>query len=87
MLFNALGYEVRRSPPPLIHDEKGQKYSKRLPGANVLDWRADGYLPEALINYLALLGWAPSEGEEVLTRDQTHLEVLDRAPERIALTL
>ena len=71
MLFQALGYEVPTFVHhPLIHDEKGQKYSKRLPGANVMDWRRDGYLPEALINYLALLGWAPSDGQELLTRDE-----------------
>ncbi len=68
MLFKALGYDVPVFVHhPLVHDEKGQKYSKRLHGANVLDWRNDGYLPEALINYLALLGWAPADGEEVLT--------------------
>lgn len=71
MLFKALGYEVPTFVHiPLIHDEQGRKYSKRLPGANVMDWRRDGYLPEALINCLALLGWAPSDGREVLTRDE-----------------
>ena len=69
MLFKALGYQVPTFIHlPLVHDEKGQKYSKRLHGANVLDWRNDGYLPETLINYLALLGWTPADGREVLTR-------------------
>ena len=71
MLFKALGYEVPTFIHlPLVHDEKGQKYSKRLHGANVLDWRNDGYLPESLINYLALLGWTPADGREVLTRQE-----------------
>jgi len=71
MLFKALGYQVPKfAHCPLVHDEKGQKYSKRLHGANVLDWRADGYLPETLLNYLALLGWTPADGSELLTREQ-----------------
>jgi len=58
MLFNALGYTLPKfAHHPLVHDEQGRKYSKRLHGANVLDWREDGYLPETLINYIALLGW------------------------------
>jgi glutamyl-tRNA synthetase len=71
MLFKALGYDMPIFVHhALIHDEKGQKYSKRLHGANVLDWRADGYLPEALVNYLALLGWAPKDDRELLTREE-----------------
>jgi glutamyl-tRNA synthetase len=45
----------------MVLDDAGKKFSKRLHGANVLDWRDDGYLPEALINYVALLGWTPAE--------------------------
>jgi len=71
MLFQALGYEVPRFVHhPLIHDEEGQKYSKRKHGANVLEWREDGYLPEALVNYLALLGWSPGDDREVLTPEE-----------------
>jgi len=69
MLFNALGYALPKFVHhPLVHDEQGQKYSKRRHGANVLDWRQDGYLPDALINYLALQGWAPGDDREVFAR-------------------
>ncbi len=90
MLFKALGYDVPIfCHHPLVHDEKGQKYSKRLPGANVLDWRKDGYLPEALINYLALLGWTPSDGRELLSLDelaeQFSIERLSASPSRFDL--
>lgn len=62
MLFNALGYALPKfAHLPMVLDEQGKKFSKRLHGANVLDWREDGYLPEALINYVALLGWTPEE--------------------------
>jgi glutamyl-tRNA synthetase len=62
MLFAALGYELPVfAHHPLVHDEQGKKFSKRLHGANVLDWRDDGYLPETIINYIALLGWTSDE--------------------------
>lgn len=69
MLFKALGYPLPQfAHHPLVHDELGRKYSKRLHGANVLDWRADGYLPETMINYIALLGWtSEEEGREFFT--------------------
>ncbi len=71
MLFEAFGYDLPVfAHHPLVHDEHGKKYSKRLHGANVLDWRRDGYLPEALVNYLALLGWAPGDDREVFTREE-----------------
>jgi len=72
MLFQALGYNLPEfAHLPMVLDETGKKYSKRLHGANVLDWRDDGYLPEALINYVVLLGWTPEEeGRELFTRDE-----------------
>lgn len=72
MLFNALGYTLPTfAHLPMVLDETGKKYSKRLHGANVLDWRDDGYLPEALINYVALLGWTPEEANrELFTREE-----------------
>ncbi len=45
---------------PLIHNKEGGKLSKRKGDAFAEDFRAKGYLPEALINFLALLGWSPS---------------------------
>lgn len=69
MLFDALGYtRPIFGHLPMVLDEAGKKYSKRLHGANVLDWRADGYLPETMINYVALMGWSPGDDTEVFTR-------------------
>ncbi len=72
MLFNALGYDLPRfAHLPMVLDEAGKKYSKRMRGANVLDWRDDGYLPQALINYVALLGWTPEEeNRELFTPEE-----------------
>ncbi len=44
--------------------------SKRHGATSVAEFRAKGYLPEALANYLALIGWSPGEGEEVLPLDE-----------------
>ena len=81
LLFDALGYDRPQfAHLPMVLDEQGKKFSKRLHGANVLDWRDDGYLPEALINYVALLGWTPAEEN----RELFTIEELQQAfaPER-----
>lgn len=81
LLFNALGYPLPKfAHLPMVLDEQGKKYSKRLHGANVLDWREDGYLPETLVNYLVLLGWTPAEeGREIFTpKELVEAFTLDR---------
>ena len=62
LVFEALG----ASPPvyahiPLIHGMDGKKLSKRHGAASVQELRDKGYLPEAVRNYLALLGWGPGD--------------------------
>ncbi|HEX8947206.1 MAG TPA: glutamate--tRNA ligase family protein [Candidatus Paceibacterota bacterium] len=49
---------------PLILDEKRAKLSKRSGATAVTDYRNEGVLPEALVNYLALLGWSPGDDRE-----------------------
>ena len=49
---------------PLIVDEKRAKLSKRSGATSVMDYRAEGFLPEGLVNYLALLGWNPGGNRE-----------------------
>lgn len=55
---------------PLILGEGGAKLSKRHGAVAIEDFQHDGYLSEALVNYLALLGWAPEDGREVLALDE-----------------
>ncbi|MBA3282080.1 MAG: glutamate--tRNA ligase [Acidimicrobiia bacterium] len=50
---------------PLLVNEGRKKLSKRRDDVSVADYRDRGYLPEAMVNYLALLGWGPSDGVEV----------------------
>jgi len=71
LLFQALGHE----PPifahlPLILNADRTKMSKRKSQTAVADYIAQGFIREALINYLALLGWATGTEEEVLSLDE-----------------
>lgn len=70
-LFKALGY----TPPqyahlPMIVNNMGKPYSKRDGAAFVGEFREQGYLPETLFNFLLLLGWAPGDDREVMTREE-----------------
>ena len=79
-LFRALG-----APCPvfahlgMILGADGKKLSKRHGAAGVEEFRAQGFLPEALVNFLALLGWSPGEDRERMTlAEMTALFALER---------
>ncbi len=55
---------------PVIVNEQRKKLSKRRDKVAVEDYRTQGVLPQAMANYLALLGWAPGEDREILTMQQ-----------------
>jgi glutamyl-tRNA synthetase len=55
---------------PLILGPGGHKLSKRYGAVSIEEFRDAGYLPEALVNFLALLGWGTSDGEEVMAADE-----------------
>jgi glutamyl-tRNA synthetase len=66
-LFRAFGVE----PPnyahiPLILNQDGTKMSKRDQGASLTHYLEDGFAPEAIVNYLCLLGWSPKDNREVV---------------------
>jgi glutamyl-tRNA synthetase len=80
-LRDALGYTgpLQYAHLPLLVGADRGKLSKRHGAVAIEDFRDRGYLPDALVNYLALLGWAPADGREVLTRDELLAEFdLDR---------
>ena len=54
---------------PIILDADGQKLSKRRGAVSVIEYREAGYLPDAMLNYLARLGWSHGD-EEIFSRDQ-----------------
>ncbi|HTY96592.1 MAG TPA: glutamate--tRNA ligase [Solirubrobacteraceae bacterium] len=71
---------------PLLHGPDGKKLSKRHGAASVQELRDQGYLPEAIRNYLALLGWGAGDDETVLDTqeliDRFTLERVSRNPAR-----
>ena len=72
LLWEALGL----GPPPvfahlpLLVDASRRKLSKRRDKVALEDYRDEGYLPEAMVNYLALLGWSPGGDREILSQQQ-----------------
>jgi glutamyl-tRNA synthetase len=75
LLYKALGWDE----PTYVHlphviKEGGKKLSKRDGDAYYTDFINKGYLPEAIVNFLALLGWSPSDNNEIFT-----LEELEKA--------
>ena len=70
-IFRALGAPVPKySHLSMIVNQQGKPYSKRDGAAFVGEYRQEGYLPEALFNYLLLLGWNPGDDREVLSREE-----------------
>ncbi len=55
---------------PLITASDGAKLSKRHGAQSALEYRDAGYVPDAVLNYLALLGWSPGDDTEVMNRDE-----------------
>jgi glutamyl-tRNA synthetase len=67
-LYRALGYEPPRfGHIPLILNPDRTKMSKRKTETSVAAYREEGYLPEAMVNFLAFLGWSPGTEEEIFT--------------------
>jgi glutamyl-tRNA synthetase len=71
LLFQALGHAVPEfAHLPLILNPDRSKMSKRKTQTAVADYRAEGFIPEALVNFLALLGWSTGTEEEILGLDE-----------------
>ena len=71
VLYRALGAELPRfAHLPMIHGMDGKKLSKRHGATAVGDYQHMGILPEAMLNFLALLGWSPGNDIEVMTVDE-----------------
>ena len=82
MLYRGLGF----APPifahiPLIVGADRARLSKRFGATSVDEYRQVGYLPEAFLNYLVLLGWAPGGNREVISKDEI-IQIFDIAKVR-----
>lgn len=85
LLYKAFGWE----PPkychlPMVMGTDGQKLSKRHGATSVKEFRNSGYLPEALINYVALVGWHYDDSRELFSKEELEalfsLEKLSKSP-------
>ena len=71
MLYRALGEAVPRfAHLPMIHGMDGKKLSKRHGATAVGDYQHLGIVPEAMVNFLALLGWSPGGDREIMPMEQ-----------------
>ncbi|MFQ5712408.1 MAG: glutamate--tRNA ligase [Candidatus Scalinduaceae bacterium] len=70
-LYKALGFDIPKfAHIPMILGEDGTRLSKRHGATSVTEYHERGYLPEAIINFIALLGWSPGDDQEFLTRQE-----------------
>ncbi len=85
LLYEAFGWK----PPvfchlPMVMGKDGQKLSKRHGSTSLREFRQAGYLPEALINYVSLIGWSYDDEREFFTREELEelftLDKLNKAP-------
>jgi glutamyl-tRNA synthetase len=86
-IYQALGWQPPRfAHIPLIHGADGAKLSKRHGAVSVLEFEKDGFLPEALCNYLLRLGWGHGDAE-ILSRDEAiklfDIDAVGRAASRM----
>jgi glutamyl-tRNA synthetase len=71
LIFRALGAELPQfAHLPMIHGTDGKKLSKRHGATAVGDYQHLGILSDAMVNFLALLGWSPGGDREVMTREE-----------------
>ncbi len=86
LVYHALNWTIPEfAHIPLIHNERGEKLSKRDGKSSLLDFKQEGFLPDAMLNYLARLGWSYKD-EEFFNLDQAiswfTLEAIGKSPSR-----
>ena len=80
LLYRALGHPLPKfAHLPVILSSGGGKLSKRKGASSVMEYREQGFLPEALVNFLSLLGWSPGDDTEIMDSEEiTRRFSLDR---------
>lgn len=56
--------------PPILNEDRTKKLGKRDGAKDILEYRAEGYLPETMMNFLALIGWNPGTEQEILSKEE-----------------
>jgi glutamyl-tRNA synthetase len=71
-IYDALGIPYPRfvTLPPILRDDRTRKLGKRDGAKDILEYRTEGYLPSAMMNFLALTGWNPGTEQEVFTPEE-----------------
>lgn len=81
LIFEALGepLPVFSHFPMILNQDRIGKLSKRTGSTSLDEFKKEGYLPEAMFNYLILLGWAPKDGREIVSKEEavTEFELKD----------
>lgn len=85
LLYRAFGWEIPiYCHLPMVMGSDGQKLSKRHGSTSIRDFRNQGYLPEAILNYITLLGWSYDDSREFFSKAELEklfsLEKLNKAP-------
>ena len=85
LLYQAFGWDIPTyCPLPMVMGKDGQKLSKRHGSTSLRDFREKGYLPEAIINYVTLVGWSLDGSTEFFSREDLEkcfkLENIHKAP-------
>ena len=85
LIFKAMNWKIPiYAHIPLILGEGGGKLSKRHGAKSVLEYRKEGYLPEAIVNFLILLGWHPKGDKEIISMNEIikefNLEDVEKRP-------
>jgi len=71
LMYEALGFKVPRfAHLPLILSPEGGRLSKRFGATSIREYKKLGYLPDALVNYLLLLGWSPGKTREIISLEE-----------------
>ncbi len=71
LIYKAFGWSIPEfAHLPMILGPDRKKLSKRHGATSVLEFREEGFLPEALFNFLALLGWSPGDDREIISKEE-----------------
>lgn len=86
-LYQAFGFPLPKfAHVPMILGEDKTRLSKRHGATSVTNYQDEGFLPEALVNYLVLLGWSPGDNRELMTQQEMIKEfTLDKASKKSAV--